>query len=207
MGIVYDAIYHPSKVLNLAGFKFGRLTVLSRAEDTRNGTPRWNCRCDCGNFTSRDRRALVAPSTVEPSCGCAHAVRVIHPPEERLHFYRYQTYLVGAKKRGYEWGLSFEQFIDITTKPCTYCGAPPETRPRSNGLMSEQGSSGIDRVDNSIGYVIGNVTPCCSWCNYTKHSRTVMEFIDLCRRKAKITRHSKPQRYRAVAAQFPEVGL
>lgn len=34
---------------NLAGKRFGRLTVLSRAETLKPGKARWHCRCDCGN--------------------------------------------------------------------------------------------------------------------------------------------------------------
>jgi hypothetical protein len=36
--------------------------------------------------------------------------------------------------------------------------------------------SGIDRLDNNIGYVSGNCVPCCSVCNYAKRDMTVDQF-------------------------------
>ena len=39
------------KFVDLTGKRFGRLTVISRAEKDKFGHPRWLCRCDCGNDT------------------------------------------------------------------------------------------------------------------------------------------------------------
>lgn len=38
-----------SKADNLIGYKFGKLKVLSRVENTSSGKTRWLCKCDCGN--------------------------------------------------------------------------------------------------------------------------------------------------------------
>lgn len=37
--------------------------------------------------------------------------------------------------------------------------------------------NGIDRMDNSKGYVDGNVLPCCSICNHAKHVMNYDDFI------------------------------
>lgn len=37
--------------------------------------------------------------------------------------------------------------------------------------------NGLDRVDSNLGYVAGNVVPCCRWCNQAKSSRPVGEFL------------------------------
>lgn len=52
---------------NLVGLRFGRLTVVSRAENVRNLT-RWNCLCDCGNKTVVYGGHLNSGAT--KSCGC-----------------------------------------------------------------------------------------------------------------------------------------
>ena len=52
---------------DLAGRRFGRLTVIRKAE-TQNNRTRWFCRCDCGEekiVTSRDLK-----SGKVKSCGC-----------------------------------------------------------------------------------------------------------------------------------------
>ena len=38
-----------SSSLNIMGQKFGKLTVIERAENTKAGKTRWLCQCDCGN--------------------------------------------------------------------------------------------------------------------------------------------------------------
>lgn len=57
------------KVIDLTGQRFGKLVVISRAkENTRNGTTRWICKCDCGNMTTVTKTKLTRGLIV--SCGC-----------------------------------------------------------------------------------------------------------------------------------------
>lgn len=56
------------KVRNLTGQKFGRLTVIERAENDKYGKTKWLCQCDCGNYVIVLGCSLVNGST--KSCGC-----------------------------------------------------------------------------------------------------------------------------------------
>lgn len=60
------------QINNLQGLKFGRLTVLEKAESrkTPNGciVTMWKCQCDCGNIVYRSQQNLR--NTKYPSCGC-----------------------------------------------------------------------------------------------------------------------------------------
>lgn len=60
------------KFIDLTGQRFGRLAVLSRAEDRVNkqGKPivMWHCKCDCGNECNVEGYSLRSGKTV--SCGC-----------------------------------------------------------------------------------------------------------------------------------------
>jgi hypothetical protein len=56
-----------SKLVDLAGEKFGNLTVIHRAE-SRNGDTYWVCRCSCGKET--EVRADHLKSRKICSCGC-----------------------------------------------------------------------------------------------------------------------------------------
>ena len=60
--MVYDM-----KLEDLTGQKFGRLTVLSRAEN-RNHHTYWNCVCECGAFSVVTSYHLTHGRT--KSCGC-----------------------------------------------------------------------------------------------------------------------------------------
>ena len=66
------------------------------------------------------------------------------------------------RSRNYEFLLTFEQFSELINKECTYCG--------------KENCRGVDRMDNSIGYVIDNCTSCCSKCNEMKMAKSLEEF-------------------------------
>lgn len=55
---------------DLAGQRFGRLTVLSRAENNKHGAAMWRCRCACEDmtFVTTLGQSLVDGKT--KSCGC-----------------------------------------------------------------------------------------------------------------------------------------
>ena len=77
----------------------------------------------------------------------------------------YWYYYKSAKRRGYSFCLTREQFENIIMQPCWYCGSMPIPR------------NGIDRQDNSKGYEIGNCVPCCTKCNLLKSD---MSYEDFC---------------------------
>ena len=57
-----------SRLSDLTGERFGRLTVINRAENAKDGHARWNCLCDCGNHTVACGNDLKKGTT--RSCGC-----------------------------------------------------------------------------------------------------------------------------------------
>ena len=79
---------------------------------------------------------------------------------------RYDTYIRSAKIRNYIFNLTIEQFTKIVQQPCHYCGS-----------LQENKINGIDRKDNTIGYLIENCLPCCGACNYAKRSRSYDDFV------------------------------
>lgn len=77
---------------------------------------------------------------------------------------RYASYKDGAKVRKIYFNMTIEEFSEFWKKPCTYCGDAIET-------------IGLDRVENSIGYVKENVVSACPICNYAKKTMGFDEFI------------------------------
>jgi len=82
---------------------------------------------------------------------------------------RYATAKTDAKRRGIEFHLSFELWSSEVIKPCFYCGD-------KLGKRSET-TVGCDRIDNSLGYIAGNIVSCCAFCNMTKGNR--MSYIEM----------------------------
>ncbi len=79
----------------------------------------------------------------------------------------FRRYAAGARRRGLDFGLSYEQFMSFWQKPCHYCGMPIKT-------------IGLDRMDNEKGYVEGNVVSCCITHNRMKMGMTPMGFVMAC---------------------------
>jgi hypothetical protein len=97
----------------------------------------------------------------------------------------YQNYQNGAKSRGLEFSLTFEEFVDLTGKDCSYCGALPQNKYPSRQAKGQDNPlkyyyyNGLDRVDPKLGYILDNVQPCCADCNYAKSDLTEEEFLIL----------------------------
>ena len=83
------------------------------------------------------------------------------------------SYRSEAKKRKLEFDLTFEQFMAFWQKPCYYCGSAVKT-------------IGLDRVDNSKGYIITNVVSCCWRCNDWKKASSQSDFLNHCYKITKL---------------------
>jgi 5-methylcytosine-specific restriction endonuclease McrA len=127
-------------------------------------------------------------------CGCSQKDRLKRLHEgnikENIAFeYVLHDYQYSAKKRGYEFALTEEQFKELTQQNCFYCGIEPKRLKYKNGnhcfKRSKYIYNGIDRRDNSKGYIVENCVACCRVCNIAKSQMTVDEFILWIQRLAK----------------------
>jgi hypothetical protein len=84
----------------------------------------------------------------------------------------------GAKKRGYGYELSFDEFKSIVSQPCYWCGIEaPLKNPKGERMPTLPAPAhGIDRLDNSIGYIYDNCVASCQTCNVAKNNSGANEF-------------------------------
>lgn len=173
--------------VDLTGQVFGLLRVLREA-DPHKPYRYWWCLCECGKEVEIKQANLRAGRTTD--CGCKRVYRYYPrvPREEEnlgsesMGFSNYwSTFSNLAHRRGLELSLSRKAVYDFTQMPCHYCGAVPSNRVRykKNKWFVY---NGLDRIDNSIGYEIGNVVPCCWKCNVAKGAGTVDEFREWVKR-------------------------
>jgi hypothetical protein len=144
------------------------------------------CRCSCGTVKSIKHPRMMRAHKIK-SCGClnrkmASARRLGKPPTHALptglaaNRLKWRSYKLNAARASHVFGLSFEQFHTLTVQPCCYCGAPPTMCWQAGRYNGACASHGLDRTDNSKGYTLDNVVPCCKICNRAKSNLTVDEF-------------------------------
>ena len=79
----------------------------------------------------------------------------------RRTFGRFSYVKSHAIRKGKTWTITKDQYEAIILNPCEYCKLP-------NNVGA---GVGLDRLNNGIGYEIGNIVSCCSLCNYTRGDR------------------------------------
>ena len=162
------------------GQKFGNWTVIGLLPHQKANV---RVRCECG--TEQDNYSSSLAGGKSTRCRRCRGRENTGNAKRRItgtHLAakdKYHNYKVKAKKRGYSWNLTFDEFIEITGKDCVYCGRKPSN---VNKLPEKEWAedfvySGIDRFDNHIGYEPDNVLPCCFVCNYMKRDLSHLEFI------------------------------
>jgi hypothetical protein len=86
--------------------------------------------------------------------------------EKRKPKNRFKSSIRQAKQRDLSWTISFEEWQKIVEKPCYYC----------NGHLGVSVTgSGLDRINNSVGYELDNVISCCGTCNKSRNALFSME--------------------------------
>lgn len=136
-----------SKLIDLTGQRFGRLTVIERGANTPSGQTTWICSCDCGKTVTVSGGNLRSGNST--SCGCTrngncvdkHLYYTWRDMRQRCCFPHHPSYCnYGA--RGItvcaEWSRSYEAFQDWALAH----GWNPEDH---NTLT-------IDRIDNNGPY-------------------------------------------------------
>ena len=89
--------------------------------------------------------------------------KVKNPRKVQFEYLKYN-----CKRAGRAFTLSYEKFLEIVGLPCYYCGTVERIS--------------IDRVDNNLGYVEGNMVPCCKTCNWMKSDMPLSVFLEHIRR-------------------------
>lgn len=182
------------------GIRFGRLVVESFSEfrpigKTNHMKAYYNCICDCGTNIKVNKGSLLSGNT--KSCGCFHRENLallnknkkgsISPCRkkdgEASFNHLYANYRLGAQRKGRVFELSKEEFKQITSSNCYYCNSPPIQMSKYNYTKTQQTGwyfyNGIDRIDNTVGYVLENARPCCGKCNKIKGTLTESDFYDI----------------------------
>lgn len=176
MNIKIGSIYNSWKVLNFSHKKKAPFYTCMCLECNNsfivngyhlvNGTSK---RCsDCGKKASAKSRVGVSRIKDEDSL---------------FRYVRY-SFVKSANRRNLAFELSISEVKSLVLSDCYYCGEPPSnacTPMKYSDLAPANASkilvrNGIDRIDSNIGYIVGNVVPCCTTCNVAKLDRNIVDF-------------------------------
>jgi hypothetical protein len=155
--------------LDISGKRFKTLIAIRPDGKSKFGGTLWLCRCiNCALEVTHQLGNLQNGSI---RCECQYL-----PKGEQAFRELFRDYVHGAKKRGLEFKLDRDSIFRILViDRCVYCGVEPRQVTTRKGDKFTY--NGIDRVDNTKGYVPKNVVTCCTTCNKAKHTMSREEFL------------------------------
>ena len=156
------------KRTDIIGKVFNKLTAI---ESNDNGVT-WKCKCECGGERVEYHYVLISGRA--KSCGCINRNKICYNLSSAKSIY----------KRYADGNITFEQFLNLTSKNCHYCNKPPNNCANIASSRSKDVNkydfiySGLDRVDSFKPHDIDNVVPCCIICNRGKNNLKYDEFLN-----------------------------
>src|ERR1700678_4464715 len=138
---------------------------------------KWLMKCGCGKEFIRSGKGFGKGNGACAECshklGC---VKREKDPYLTIIKTIFTDYKLGAKRRKLSFSLSLQEFIAFIKQECYYCGdlATNKWKHRVRGHILIY--NGIDRINNSKGYVANNCVSCCKICNIMKMTLGQEEF-------------------------------
>jgi hypothetical protein len=149
----------------------------SRAWDGRRLSDSIKRECvKCGKEITLKRKSWLNGTKMCPVCRSSHAKLKYGEATFNAIYNRYKG---GAKKKGLEFKITKNKFKIIAKEKCFYCGKTPSNTKASLYNNGDFIYNGIDRIDSSKGYVMGNIVSCCKDCNYAKNILSQKDFYKL----------------------------
>ena len=183
------------KKVDLTGKRFGKLTVISIAGGSRNGSKLWECLCDCGNkklVTTRHLNRNGVKNSVVRSCGCLNTNTMIG--NKNPHYKGYgvisgsyiNRHIKKSAKRRSVNGKTIEVSIDakylneLWDKQKGRCAYTKEKLTLPIKWDDKDYTASVDRIDSLKGYIPGNVQFVLRSINIMKNQFTHAYFINMC---------------------------
>ena len=173
-------IWHIGDIIN-------NFELIENLKGFNNRNDYWKVKCSCNNILILRIDNIIN----RKKCNCNNISKncLLLNQNNKSISSSFYLYKYKAKERNYDWNLNIDEFYNIIIKNCHYCNNSPSNVTKSKDQLFIQ--SGIDRVDNTLGYDIKNCVPCCKDCNRAKSDKTLNEFkewiINLYNNTIKIT--------------------
>lgn len=152
----------------------GKITKKSRLELEQSGL-KWCARCDQIKSLKAD---FYHPASLKgkPQSNCVQCIAQIEKEykktdkgrekrrrnwakywakhkDDPMSCVRFTRAEASATRNGKSWDLLPDEYVNLIMQNCMYCNHNVGT------------GTGLDRINNDLGYIIDNVVPCCEECN------------------------------------------
>lgn len=156
------------KVIDIVGTKVGRWTVMSRAQNTKQGQAQYLCRCECGN--EKVVKSIILRRQISRSCGCLLVETTIKRSTKHGHSPMYgkisPTYHTWSGMKARCTNPKNNHFQRYGARGIHFC----ERWMTFENFLADMGEKpegcSLDRIDNNRGYEPGN----CRWATHTQQA-------------------------------------
>lgn len=166
------------------GEQFNHWTIIGFSKEKK----KYAVKCICGKLSFVSSSSLKSGKS--KSCGCKQkdflVEKIVNSNYLSIRNKLYDNYKRAAKRRNYDFNLNFDSFSNLILKNCFYCNSSPSMTYNYGKSVKIDSSldykdfkyNGIDRIDNTKGYIIENCVPCCKICNNSKSTLTKEEWFE-----------------------------
>lgn len=183
-GIDHSHFTFGNRYQELVGKKIQKLTVINVHRDGKRYLA--TCKCDCGQFTVKRCDNLKYGKTF--SCGC-HAKNRTNmlgnknpsfKGEGKIGKVFFSDLRHGAIRRNLEFNITLKYIWELYKKQKGKCSITNVPIHFGRTRMSRETTASLDRIDNSKGYVEGNVRWVLKPINMLRLNYDTEYFIKLC---------------------------
>lgn len=167
---------------SLINKEFDRLTVKKFAGTDTWGKSEWECECKCGKIVTVGITRLN--TKVTRSCGClkqdTNNARLWKGCGE-ISLDTFSSIKRSAMSRNLQFDITIEYLWQLFQKQDSKCALSGVVislhKHKRNGIRA---TASLDRIDNNLGYIEGNVQWVHKHINICKHTYSNQEFIQMC---------------------------
>lgn len=176
-------------IIDIAGKKFNRLTVLHKHDSKMNNEIAWVCKCDCGNIKIL-RSSKIRNNEIK-SCGCYIRELTKSRTKSKSKCWKgyegisgtlWQRIKYSAKRRKINFSIKIEDAWELLCNQkfkCAISGLDIEIS--SENVKATGSTASLDRKDSSKGYIDGNIQWVHRQINIMKMDLDEDKFIEFCR--------------------------
>jgi dCMP deaminase len=175
---------------DLTGCKFGYLTVVNKSDKfTKTRGVIWVCKCECGEICDVPTNSLTSGNKI--TCGNKknHTNNKLDPLRRRcgeIPLSHINNTKQNAIKRNFLFTVTPEYLWDLfikQNKKCALSDIPLQFTPHRSDTSTRKDftNASLDRIDNSIGYIEGNVRWVHKKINIMRMALNDEQFLEYCR--------------------------